>query len=78
MGSSEDMATEKDGKRNSLFDHCKIATNGYMAIITKVDGPCDAPGFKLPSLTLMTELAGQMVNPRSTWVLTHGNSLTHP
>jgi hypothetical protein len=39
MGSSEDMAIEKDGKRNSLFDHCKIATNGYKAIITKVDGP---------------------------------------
>jgi hypothetical protein len=26
----------------------------------------------------MTGLAGQMVNPRSTWVLTHENSLTHP
>jgi hypothetical protein len=39
---------------------------------------CDAPGFQLPSLTLMTGLAGQMVNPRSTWALTYENSLTHP
>jgi hypothetical protein len=43
-------------------DGLGAATTEVFECAAVVEAVCDAPGFKLPSLTLMTGLADQMVN----------------